>query len=101
MKKLRKGCYRSHPHDEMDAECVFKTHLAKAMNEHRGIGLQMEDVRRLLGMACTAAGSQYQWATKHKLSPPYVSDVLVGRRDPGPSILKAIGLKKIVAYVYA
>ena len=41
MKKLRKGCYRSHPHDEMDAECVFKTHLAKAMNEHRGIGLQM------------------------------------------------------------
>lgn len=101
MRKVRRGCTRSHPHEEMDAECVFKTDLARKMNQQHGMGLSMEDVRRLLGMACTAVGSQYQWATKHKLSPPYVSDVLAGRRDPGPSILRAIGLKKITAYVYA
>lgn len=101
MKKIRRGCRRSHPHEEMDAECVFKTELARKMNQHHEIGLSIEDVRGLLRMACAAAGSQYQWATKHKISPPYVSDVLGGRIDPGHSLLEAIGLKKIVAYVYA
>lgn len=73
----------------------------KINEPHHGIGLSMDEVRQLLGIACMAQGSQYQWATKHKLSPAYVSDVLAGRRDPGISILKAIGLKKVVVYVYA
>ena len=58
----------------------------------------IEDVIRLLGMACSAQGSQYQWATKHRLSPAYVSDVLNGRREPGEKMLSALGVERVVLY---
>ena len=45
-----------------------------------------------LRAACTAAGSQRQWALTHGLSTVYVNDVVNGKRPPGPSILKALGL---------
>jgi len=57
-----------------------------------------ELVRVMLKMACNEAGSQYQWATKYKISPAYVSDVIRGNRSIGKSILKALRLRKIVAY---
>ncbi len=55
-------------------------------------------VRVILKGVCHAEGSQYQWATKHKLSPAYVSDVIKGRRLPGPSLLKALKLERVVLY---
>ena len=49
--------------------------------------------------ACAAAGGQAAWADRHSLSPAYVSDVLNARRDPGESILRALGLRRVVRYV--
>lgn len=52
------------------------------------------ELRRLI----EAAGDQSTWAKQNSLSPAYVCDVLQGRRAPGRSILKAMGLKKVVRY---
>jgi DNA-binding transcriptional regulator YdaS (Cro superfamily) len=52
-----------------------------------------------LQAACKAAGGQAAWAARHGLSASYVSDVLNGRRDPGESILRALGLARVVRYV--
>lgn len=63
--------------------------------------MAMLDINGLLGILehlCEQEGSQYQWATRHKLSPQYVSDVLHGRRMPGPGMLKAMGLNKVTLY---
>ena len=61
--------------------------------------MTIDDVRGLLRKSCRAAGSQQAWAEKHKISPAYVSDVLVERRDPGPAILEALGLRAETVYV--
>ena len=50
-----------------------------------------EDVRDELRKACEEAGSQSAWAKKHGVGCSYVSDVLTGRRGPGPAILAALG----------
>ena len=66
-----------------------------------GGGMAVLDINGLLGRLegmCEQEGSQYQWATKHKLSPAYVSDVLRCKRMPGPGILKAMGVQKITMY---
>jgi hypothetical protein len=44
------------------------------------------------------SGSIAKWAEAHGPSPQYIKDVLHGRRDPGPRILLALGIKKIVIY---
>jgi predicted transcriptional regulator len=51
-----------------------------------------------LRKACEKAGSQKAWAQSVGLSAPYVSDVIAGRREPGESILNALGLQRIVIY---
>ena len=43
-------------------------------------------------------GSQLSFAEAIGVSPQYLSDVLNGRRDPGNSILEAIGVERIVTY---
>ena len=35
------------------------------------------------------------------ISTTYLSDVMCGRRKPGPKILKALGLKRIISYQIA
>lgn len=55
-------------------------------------------VRDLLRQACDASGSQQAWAQEHGVSPQYVGDVLLGRREPGDKILDGLGLRKIVTY---
>jgi DNA-binding transcriptional regulator YdaS (Cro superfamily) len=57
------------------------------------------DVLGLLRNACKAAGGQAAWAGRHEISPAYVSDVLNARRDPGDSILRALGVAKVTRYV--
>jgi DNA-binding transcriptional regulator YdaS (Cro superfamily) len=42
--------------------------------------------------------SQAAWARSHNLSPAYVSDVINGRREPGPAILEALGIERVVSY---
>jgi DNA-binding transcriptional regulator YdaS (Cro superfamily) len=43
-------------------------------------------------------GNQAAWARDHNLSPAYVSDVINGRREPGPAILEALGIERVVVY---
>lgn len=59
------------------------------------------DVTARLRAACDAAGSQTAWAKANGVSGAYVCDVLMARREPGQSILQALGLRKIVRYVEA
>jgi hypothetical protein len=56
------------------------------------------EVCRRLSAACKNAGSQKAFAEKHNLSPAYVCDVLNARREPGQSILDALGLIRVVRY---
>ena len=57
-----------------------------------------EAVVALLLRKTTEVGSPRKWALGHSILPQYVSDVLRGRRDPGPQILAALGLEKVVTY---
>lgn len=43
-------------------------------------------------------GSQRALAKELGVGEPYLSDVIHGRRDPGPKILKALGLERVVSY---
>ena len=45
-----------------------------------------------------ARPNQGAWAETHKIAASYLSDVLNGRRDPGKSILKALGYERVVLY---
>jgi hypothetical protein len=54
-----------------------------------------DDVRELLKKACQKAGSNRAWAQANEVSPAYVSDVLLGRREPGPAILDPFGLEAV------
>jgi hypothetical protein len=48
----------------------------------------------MLKAACEEAGSVREWARRHDLSAAYVSDVTLGRREPGPAICEAFGLRR-------
>ena len=59
---------------------------------------RLDQVVDMIREACAQAASQYQWATKHKLSPQYVTDLLKGRRSPGPAVLKIFRLEAVTQY---
>lgn len=61
--------------------------------------ITLVDVFGLIRTACRAAGGQSAWAEANGMSAAYVSDVLNARREPGPRMLAAIGLRKITRYV--
>ena len=56
------------------------------------------EVLRLLRAACKEWGAQKNWAESHDISPQSVCDVLKRRREPGASILSALGLERVVSY---
>lgn len=58
----------------------------------------MTDALEVIRRAVEKAGSQKAFAKANGLSEPYVSDVMNGRRDPGPRILEAVGLERYVGY---
>ena len=62
--------------------------------------LTLKEVIALLRRACLVAGSQRQWALRHRLSSSYVSDVLSESREPGPAILRALGIERRVVVTY-
>ena len=51
-----------------------------------------------LRKAIADAGGQSAWAKQVGLTPSYVNDVLLGRRDPGPAVLAALGLRRVISY---
>jgi hypothetical protein len=60
--------------------------------------ISAETVRAQLAEQCRTAGSQKAWADRHGVSQAYLCDVLRGNREPGESILAAMGLVRVVAY---
>jgi Helix-turn-helix len=46
-----------------------------------------------------AQGSQAAAAAAWGISKPYLSDILHGRRLPGPKLLKALGVRREVRYL--
>lgn len=42
--------------------------------------------------------TQTQAAVTLGISPQYLNDVIQGRREPGPKLLKALGLKRVPHY---
>lgn len=58
------------------------------------------DVRGILQKACDKAGGIRAWARQHGLSAAYVSDVLLDRREPGPSICQVFGLEAVRETTY-
>jgi hypothetical protein len=65
---------------------------------YRRIMLSADDVRQRLADECYLAGSQAAWARAHKLSGPYVNDVINGRREPGQAILDALKIERVTGY---
>ena len=62
--------------------------------------MNADTVRALVRAECDKAGGVRKLAGKIGLSPAYVSDVTLGRREPGPSILEVLGLEKVVVTTY-
>jgi hypothetical protein len=62
-------------------------------------GMDTLDVCRMIRARCDRAGGQRAWAEATGLSESYVSDVLNARREPGESILRALGLRRVFRYV--
>jgi DNA-binding transcriptional regulator YdaS (Cro superfamily) len=60
--------------------------------------MTLDQVLALLRRQCDEAGGQAAWAKAVGVSPSYVSDVLVGRREPGAGILRHLGLVRVVTY---
>jgi hypothetical protein len=56
------------------------------------------DVRNMLRKACDKAGGITAWARENKVSVAYVSDVINGRREPGPAVCRAFDLEAVVHY---
>lgn len=60
----------------------------------RGPPLSTTDVRARLRDDCVRRGGQRAWARVHDVADTYVSGVIAGRAEPGPKILRALGLQK-------
>lgn len=60
--------------------------------------MTLEQVIARIRAACDKAGGQKAWADAVGLSAVYISDVIGKRREPGQSVLNALGLEKVVSY---
>lgn len=60
--------------------------------------MTLDDVLRRLENHIHAKGGAASWAREMDISASYISDVLNRRREPGPRILKAMGLESVTIY---
>ncbi len=60
--------------------------------------LSEREVIERLRAAVTAAGGQHAWARANGFTPPYVHDVLRGRRSLATRILDALGVERVEYY---
>lgn len=60
--------------------------------------MTLDGVIQLLEQACRKTGSASAFAVQHKVSPAYLSDIIARNRMPGPKVLRALGLRKVVLY---
>lgn len=59
---------------------------------------EMTQIEVVNALKKAVGASQNAWAKSNGLVTSYVNDVINGRRGPSPSILKALGLEKVVTY---
>lgn len=57
-----------------------------------------DEVRGVLVAAIEKAGGASNWAKSAHVSPAYVGDILKGFREPGPAILNALGIERVMMY---
>lgn len=57
-----------------------------------------EFVRERLRAECANSGSQREWARANGVSPQFVCEVLMGRKEPSPAVLEPLGLQREVYY---
>ena len=62
--------------------------------------MNASDVRAMLAQQIKEAGSAAAWCRKHDVRAVSVSATMLGRIDPPPQVLKALGLVKIVTYEF-
>ena len=70
------------------------------VNMRTDVYLTRDQVQARLVAAIRAAGGQAAWAAAAGISAAYVSDVLHGRRAPGSSIQRALGIERVELYQY-
>ena len=61
--------------------------------------LNRDDVIALIKKLIEQEGTQTAAAAKMGIVPPYVNDLLKGKRDPGPEVLGFFGLEKKIVYI--
>jgi hypothetical protein len=60
--------------------------------------MSLDQFRAALSAACQEAGGNSAWATRHGVTPSYVSQTLAMHRTPGPKLLDAMRWRKVVTY---
>lgn len=70
------------------------------MAAHHPDDMTEDEVRDLLCEQIQEAGGVTALAVKWVCSPAYISDVMNGRRSPGPRILGPLGLQRVVTVAY-
>lgn len=58
--------------------------------------MEASDVRALLRARIERAGSLRKAATELSISAAYLSDIMLGRREPGRKVCDALGIEKTV-----
>ena len=56
--------------------------------------MTQKDVLKLLRQFVERYPTQREAATALRIKPAYLNDLLHGRRDPGPTVLKALRIRK-------
>lgn len=62
--------------------------------------MNADEMRALVVRRIEAAPSLRKLAASWGVSPSYLVDLRLGRRDPGPAILKHFGLRRVVTVTY-
>ena len=60
--------------------------------------VEREEMVASLSQATQAAGGVKPWASVQQTSASYVYEILRGTRDPGPAILRSLGLERVIVY---
>jgi hypothetical protein len=60
--------------------------------------LGIENVRKMVRAKIKRAGGQKHWARLTGIERTNVSSVLSGQRPPSKGLLKALGLRKVIAF---
>ncbi len=71
---------------------------SRAKRGRRARLLDIDGVRKLLRSEVERAGGQSVWARRTGVDRPHLSRVLNEHAFPGPTLIEALGLEKVIAY---